>query len=204
MSPSSTQPRMLPCSMPLGGSSAGLVRQKLRFYTCIFVLYTHTLLMCTCTHHAYTCTHHAYTCTHKHTCSCACVHTTNTHIQLQIHTSLVPSLSASDYYRLQYEKSIFHNVSDNNLTRKGWVRGYTTHACSHPPFPPPVYAGQQVRILGENYTLEDEEDSRIGQVPPSPRSKLSTVYIVVFLPPGWSSVDLRGSLLHRGQPCSSW
>ena len=27
-----------------------------------------------------------------------------------------------------------------------------------------VYAGQQVRILGENYTLEDEEDSKIGQV----------------------------------------
>ncbi len=32
----------------------------------------------------------------------------------------------------------------------------------HPP--PPVYGGQQVRILGENYTLEDEEDSKIGQV----------------------------------------
>jgi hypothetical protein len=27
-----------------------------------------------------------------------------------------------------------------------------------------VYAGQQVKILGENYTLEDEEDSRIGNV----------------------------------------
>jgi hypothetical protein len=27
-----------------------------------------------------------------------------------------------------------------------------------------VYAGQQVRILGENYTLDDEEDSKIGQV----------------------------------------
>ena len=27
-----------------------------------------------------------------------------------------------------------------------------------------VYAGQQVRILGENYSLEDEEDSKIGQV----------------------------------------
>lgn len=27
-----------------------------------------------------------------------------------------------------------------------------------------LYAGQQVRILGENYTLEDEEDSKIGQV----------------------------------------
>lgn len=27
-----------------------------------------------------------------------------------------------------------------------------------------LYANQQVRILGENYTLEDEEDSRLGQV----------------------------------------
>jgi hypothetical protein len=27
-----------------------------------------------------------------------------------------------------------------------------------------VHAGQQVKILGENYTLEDEEDSRIGTV----------------------------------------
>ena len=27
-----------------------------------------------------------------------------------------------------------------------------------------VFAGQQVRILGENFTLEDEEDSKIGQV----------------------------------------
>ena len=27
-----------------------------------------------------------------------------------------------------------------------------------------MYAGQQVRILGENYTLDDEEDSKIGQV----------------------------------------
>ncbi|CAB3978299.1 116 kDa U5 small nuclear ribonucleo component-like [Paramuricea clavata] len=27
-----------------------------------------------------------------------------------------------------------------------------------------VYAGQQVKILGENYTLEDEEDSRIGNI----------------------------------------
>ncbi len=33
-----------------------------------------------------------------------------------------------------------------------------------PPPPHPVYGGQQVRILGENYTLEDEEDSKIGQV----------------------------------------
>ncbi len=30
--------------------------------------------------------------------------------------------------------------------------------------PHTVYGGQQVRILGENYTLEDEEDSKIGQV----------------------------------------
>ena len=36
---------------------------------------------------------------------------------------------------------------------------YTPHTCTHI-----VYAGQQVRILGENYTLEDEEDSKIGQV----------------------------------------
>ena len=35
----------------------------------------------------------------------------------------------------------------------------TQHTCTHI-----VYAGQQVRILGENYTLEDEEDSKIGQV----------------------------------------
>ncbi|XP_064401615.1 116 kDa U5 small nuclear ribonucleoprotein component-like isoform X2 [Halichondria panicea] len=27
-----------------------------------------------------------------------------------------------------------------------------------------LYSGQQVRVLGENYTLEDEEDSKIGQV----------------------------------------
>lgn len=27
-----------------------------------------------------------------------------------------------------------------------------------------VYAGQQVRVLGENYTLDDEEDSKVGQV----------------------------------------
>ena len=27
-----------------------------------------------------------------------------------------------------------------------------------------VYAGQQVRVLGENYTLDDEEDSRVCQV----------------------------------------
>ena len=27
-----------------------------------------------------------------------------------------------------------------------------------------MYAGQQVRVLGENYTLDDEEDSKIGQV----------------------------------------
>ena len=27
-----------------------------------------------------------------------------------------------------------------------------------------LYAGQEVRILGENYSLADEEDSRIGQV----------------------------------------
>ena len=27
-----------------------------------------------------------------------------------------------------------------------------------------VFAGQQVRILGENFTLEDEEDSKIEQV----------------------------------------
>ncbi len=28
----------------------------------------------------------------------------------------------------------------------------------------PVYSGQQVRVLGENCTLKDEEDSKIGQV----------------------------------------
>lgn len=28
----------------------------------------------------------------------------------------------------------------------------------------PVHSEQQVKILGENYTLEDEEDSRIGNV----------------------------------------
>lgn len=27
-----------------------------------------------------------------------------------------------------------------------------------------LYANQEVRILGENYTLQDEEDSRLGQV----------------------------------------
>ena len=27
-----------------------------------------------------------------------------------------------------------------------------------------LHANQQVRILGENYTLQDEEDSRLGQV----------------------------------------
>ena len=27
-----------------------------------------------------------------------------------------------------------------------------------------VNAGQQVRVLGENYTLDDEEDSKINQV----------------------------------------
>lgn len=27
-----------------------------------------------------------------------------------------------------------------------------------------LYAGQEVRILGENYSLADEEDSRVGQV----------------------------------------
>ena len=27
-----------------------------------------------------------------------------------------------------------------------------------------VYSGQQVRVLGENYSLEDEEDSTVGQV----------------------------------------
>lgn len=27
-----------------------------------------------------------------------------------------------------------------------------------------MYAGQQVRVLGENYTLDDEEDSKVGQV----------------------------------------
>lgn len=27
-----------------------------------------------------------------------------------------------------------------------------------------MYAGQQVRILGENYTLDDEEDSKFGQI----------------------------------------
>ena len=27
-----------------------------------------------------------------------------------------------------------------------------------------MYAGEQVRVLGENYTLEDEEDSRVTQV----------------------------------------
>lgn len=31
-------------------------------------------------------------------------------------------------------------------------------------FPLVVYARQQVKVMGENYTLEDEEDSRIGQV----------------------------------------
>ena len=27
-----------------------------------------------------------------------------------------------------------------------------------------MFAGQQVRILGESYTLDDDEDSKIGQV----------------------------------------
>lgn len=27
-----------------------------------------------------------------------------------------------------------------------------------------LYAGQEIRILGENYTIQDEEDSRIMQV----------------------------------------
>jgi len=27
-----------------------------------------------------------------------------------------------------------------------------------------IHAGQQARILGENYTIEDEEDSRVGTV----------------------------------------
>ena len=27
-----------------------------------------------------------------------------------------------------------------------------------------MFSGQQVRILGENYTLDDDEDSRTGQV----------------------------------------
>ena len=40
-----------------------------------------------------------------------------TSLQALILPSLVPSLSASDFYRLQYEKSIFHTVSDKNLTR---------------------------------------------------------------------------------------
>ena len=31
-----------------------------------------------------------------------------------------------------------------------------------------VYAGQQARILGENYTIEDEEDSRVGTVRMNP------------------------------------
>ena len=35
-----------------------------------------------------------------------------------------------------------------------------------------VYAGQQARILGENYTIEDEEDSRVGTVRIDP----STLY----------------------------
>ena len=31
-----------------------------------------------------------------------------------------------------------------------------------------VYAGQQAKILGENYTIEHEEDSRVGTVRPYP------------------------------------
>ena len=27
-----------------------------------------------------------------------------------------------------------------------------------------VHAGQQVRVLGENFTLDDEEDSKVGQI----------------------------------------
>ena len=27
-----------------------------------------------------------------------------------------------------------------------------------------VQAGQQVRVLGENFTLDDEEDSKLGQI----------------------------------------
>lgn len=27
-----------------------------------------------------------------------------------------------------------------------------------------MYAGQQIRILGESYTLDDDEDSKVGQV----------------------------------------
>ena len=44
--------------------------------------------------------------------------------------------------------------------------------------PPSVYAGQQVRVLGESYTLEDEEDSKIAQVHSYP---LQNVYFKLFL-----------------------
>lgn len=39
---------------------------------------------------------------------------------------------------------------------------YGTHVSQFPLMS--VYAGQQVRVLGENFTLEDEEDSRVCQV----------------------------------------
>ena len=41
------------------------------------------------------------------------------------------------------------------------------HHCAHVHCILPlcaVYSGQQVRVLGENYSLEDEEDSTVGQV----------------------------------------
>lgn len=70
-------------------------------------------------------------------------------------------------------------------------------------FHPTVYAGQQVRILGENYTLDDEEDSKIGQV-------CVCVYIyicqydkyicesemMIICSLGWSFVDLGGKVQH--------
>ena len=48
-----------------------------------------------------------------------------------------------------------------------------THMYTHT-----VYAGQQVRILGENYTLEDEEDSKIGQVTCHPVGLLGVTVVV--------------------------
>ena len=62
-----------------------------------------------------------------------------------------------------------------------------------------MYAGQQVRILGENYTLEDEEDSKIGQV----RYYHSVIYTCTCNGPslGVWSVNVSNPLGHVRNVC---
>ncbi len=63
-----------------------------------------------------------------------------------------------------------------------------------------VYAGQQARILGENYTIEDEEDSRVGTVRINP---CVSIFYLSFISTSKTESTRKSSNIKVGQKSST-